>query len=199
MTMLTKEANTKISCCFAGPRHQSLPFGFDEENADCLRLKQLLKEQAVYLIEALGVTHFISGVDLGIGQYAAEIVLALKRDYPEITLECAIPCENQAVKWTIAQRDRYFSIVKRCDKETLLQRQHTENCMKKRREYMVNQSNYVLAVWNGRQDATCNIVSIARTMGKPMIIIDPNTFEVRSDSYKQKETCKRQGGTKHED
>lgn len=196
MTMLTKEANTKISCCFAGPRPQSLPFGFDEENADCLWLKHLLKEQAVYLIEALGVTHFISGVDLGIGQYAAEIVLTLKRDYPGITLECAIPYENQAVKWTIAQRDRYFSIMKRCDKETLLQRHHTENCMKKRNHYMISQSNYVIAVWNGRQGGTCNIVSIARTMGKPMIIIDPNTLEGRSDSYKQQETCKKARGHK---
>lgn len=66
MTMLIKEANIKPACCFAGPRPQILPNGFDEENAGCLRLKQVLKEQAVHLIEALGVTHFISGVDLHI-------------------------------------------------------------------------------------------------------------------------------------
>ncbi|WP_291299591.1 hypothetical protein [Desulfosporosinus sp. BICA1-9] len=29
-------------------------------------MKQVLMEQAVYLIEAMGVTHFISGVDLHI-------------------------------------------------------------------------------------------------------------------------------------
>ena len=184
MTMLIKEANIRPACCFAGPRPQSLPLGFDEENAGCLRLKQVLKEQAVYLIEALGVTHFISGVDLGVGQFAAEIVLDLKRDYPEITLECVIPCEDQAAKWTIAQRDRYFSIVERCDKETLLQRHYTKDCIKKKKEYMVKQSNYVLAVWNGKPGGAGNILSFARTLGKTVILIDPNTFEVRTDSNK---------------
>lgn len=184
MTMLTKEASTKLACCFAGPQPQSLPFGLDEENADCLRLKQVLKEQTVYLIEALGVTHFIGGVDLGVGQYAAEIVLDLKRDYPEIILECVIPCENQAEKWTVAQRERYFSIVEHCDKETLLQHHYTRDCMKKRKEYMVNQSNYVLAVWNGKPGGTYNILSFARILGKPVIVIDPDTFEVHSDSNK---------------
>lgn len=175
---------TVTTCCFVGHYPQSLPFGFDEGNDDCVRLKQLLKEQMIYLIEALDVSHFISGVDLGIGQYAAEIVLDLKRDYPEITLECAIPCENQAEKWTGAQRERYFSIVEYCDKETLLQRHYTEDCMKKRKEYMINQSNYMIAVWNGKPGYTCNILSFARILEKPMIVINPNTCEVRSDFYK---------------
>lgn len=186
MTTHTKEASTKLACCFAGPRPQSLPFGFNEENIDCLRLKQALKEQTVYLIEDLGVTHFISGVDLGIGQYAAEIVLDLKRDYHGITLECAIPCENQAEKWTVAQRERYFSIVEHCDKETLIQRHKTRDCIEKRKKYMVNQSNYVLTVWNRKTCGASDILSIARQMEKPVIVIDPNTFEVHSDFCKQR-------------
>lgn len=184
MTMFTKETGTKIVCCFAGPRPQSLPFGLDENNASCLRLKQVLKEQTVYLIEILGATHFISGVDLGIGQYAAEIVLGLKKDYPGITLECAIPCEKQAENWTVAQRERYFSIVEHCDKETLLQRYYTSDCRKKRKEYMVNQSNYVLAVWNGRAGDTRNIISLARSMEKTIIVINPDTCEAHSDFCK---------------
>lgn len=34
----------------------------------------------------------------------ANIVLKLKYSYPMITLECAIPCETQAVKWNERQR-----------------------------------------------------------------------------------------------
>lgn len=148
------------------------------------------------MIEAYDVTHFISSADLGVGQYAAEIVLDLKKEYPGITLECVISCEKQAEYWSVAQRERYFTIMEQCDAETLLQYHYTKDCRKKRIEYMVNQSDYILAVWNGRQGGTCNIVSIARTMGKPMIIIDPNTLEVCSDSYKQKETYKRTRGCK---
>lgn len=174
------------TCCFVGHSPKSLSFGFDEESDNCMRLKQLIKEQVIYLIEDFGVSHFISGVDLGISQYAAEIVLALKRDYPEITLECIIPSENHATKWMVAQRERYFSILERCDKETLLQRHHTKDCMKKRNNHIISQSTYVLAVWNGRPGGTRNIVSIAHQMEKTVIVIDPNTFEVHSYFCKQK-------------
>ena len=43
--------------------------------------------------------------------------------HPQITLECAIPYERQAVRWPEALRNRYFSIAERCDQETMLQRQ----------------------------------------------------------------------------
>ena len=48
-----------------------------------------------------------------VDMYAAEIVLALKEKYPQITLECAIPYERQAVRWPEALRNRYFSIAER--------------------------------------------------------------------------------------
>ena len=43
-----------------------------------------------------------------VDMYAAEIVLALKEKYPQITLECAIPYERQAMRWPEALRNRYF-------------------------------------------------------------------------------------------
>ena len=50
-----------------------------------------MQDQIVKLIENKGVTHFISGMALGVDIYAAEIVLNLKTKYPHITLESAIP------------------------------------------------------------------------------------------------------------
>jgi len=179
IAMIIKDANIRTVCCFSEPSTKSFQIGFDENNAGSLRLKQVLMEQAVYLIEAMGVTHIISGVDLCVGQFFAEIVLDLKRDYPEVTLECVIPCEDQAANWTIAQRDRYFSIVERCDKETLMQRHYSKDCIRKKKEYMVKQSNYVLEVWNGKSGGSGKLLSIARTLGKIMILIDSNTYEVR--------------------
>ena len=51
---------------------------------------------------------------IGIDMYAAEIVLDLKKSYPGITLESAIPCETQPVKWSEALRERYYTIAARC-------------------------------------------------------------------------------------
>ncbi len=60
------------------------------------------------------MTHFISGMAQGVTCIAAaEIVLELKKQYPQITLECAIPYERQAVRWPEALRNRYFSIAER--------------------------------------------------------------------------------------
>lgn len=184
MTELTKEAHTKPACCFAGPQPKSLTFGGDEESPACMRLKQLLKEQVVHMIEAYGVTHFISSAYLGVGQYAAEIVLDLKKEYPGITLECVISSEKQAEYWSVAQRERYFTIVGQCDTETLLQHHYTKDCKRKRIEYMVNQSDYILAVWNGRRGDTRSFLSLARSQGQPVIVINPDTLEVRLHSVK---------------
>lgn len=94
------------TCAFTGHRPQNLPFGFNEEDERCIDFKKTLREQIINLIENEGVTHFISGMAIGVDMYAAEIVLGLKASYPGITLESAIPCESQAAKWSEALRDR---------------------------------------------------------------------------------------------
>ena len=86
---------------------------------------------------------------IGVDMYAAEIVLGLKASYPGITLESAIPCESQAVKWSEALRDRYFDIASKCDKETLIQAHYSPDCMDKRNRYMVDHADVLIAVWDG--------------------------------------------------
>ena len=66
------------TCAFTGHRPQNLPFGFNEEDEHCISLKKVLREQIINLIENKGVTHFISGMAIGVDMYAAEIVLGLK-------------------------------------------------------------------------------------------------------------------------
>lgn len=164
--------NKKV-CCFTGHRPQKLPFGFNEADERCVLLKQKIKEKVEYLITEYDVTHFIVGMALGVDSYSAEIVLCLKEKYPQITLECAIPCETQCVKWSEPMRDRYFDIVSKCDKETLLQTQYTNDCMQKRNKYMVNNSDYVIAVWDGKPSGTGNTVRYAESKGKTIITIEP--------------------------
>ena len=118
------------TCAFTGHRPQHLLFGMNENDDRCVKLKEALKEQIINLIEAEDVTHFITGMALGVDLYAAEIVLDLKARYPNITLESAIPCETQAVKWSMAQRERYYDIAAQCDKETMLQSHYSPDCIR---------------------------------------------------------------------
>ena len=122
--------------------------------------------------------HPDTGMALGVDMYAAEIVLDLKSKYPHITLESAIPCETQAIKWSVASRERYYNIAAKCDKETMLQREYTPDCMDKRNRYMVDHADYILAVWNGCPSGTGNTVRYAHKKGKSIIVINPVSLDV---------------------
>jgi uncharacterized phage-like protein YoqJ len=126
-----------------------------------------------------GVTHFISGMALGVDQICAEVVLELKARHPEITLECAFPCETQAVRWSESQRERYYRIAEQCDKETMLQHHYDKDCMQKRNRYMVDSSDIIIAVWNGKPSGTGNTVRYAQEQEKTVIVIDPQTLETK--------------------
>lgn len=166
------------TCAFTGHRLQKLPFSFHENNNYQQKIERILSEQIISLIEQDGVAHFITGMAIGIDMYAAEIVLDLKSQYPYITLECAIPCETQPLQWSEPLRDRYFKIISMCDKETLIQHRYSADCMQKRNQYMVNQANVILAVWNGRPSGTRNTIKYAQSQSKPIIIIHPETFAI---------------------
>jgi len=45
--------------------------------------------------------------------------------------------------------------------------------MQKRNEYMVDNSNIVIAVWDGTKGGTYNCVKYAEKLGKEVIIINP--------------------------
>ena len=163
------------TCAFTGHRPQNLPFGFNEEDERCIDLKKALREQIINL------THFISGMAIGVDMYAAEIVLGLKASYLGITLESAIPCESQAAKWSEALRDRYFDIASKCDKETLIQTHYTPDCMDKRNRYMVDHADVLIAVWDGSPSGTGKTVRYAHQQGKSVTIIDPVSLDVTQE------------------
>ncbi len=166
---------SKKVCCFTGHRLQSLPFRSNETDSRCIALKNRLKAEIERQITENQVSHFISGMALGVDTFAAEIVLVLKATYPHITLEAAIPCELQAKKWTVKDRNRYFALIERCDKETLVSTRYTPDCMHKRNHYMVDAADVVIAVWNGSASGTGKTVAYAKEKGKEIVVIEPQT------------------------
>lgn len=105
-------------------------------------------------------------------------MLELKNVYPQIKLECALPCEGQSEKWTEIQRNRFLHIVRNSDIKTLLQNKYTPDCMQKRNQYMVLNSNYIIAVWNGESGGTKNTLVYAMKLNKKIIRINPVTMEI---------------------
>lgn len=172
----------QYTCCFTGHRPEGLPFKTNEEHPDCVRLKELLRQEIVRLITEEGVQHFITGMALGTDLIAAELVLELKKTYPQITLESAIPYEEQAIKWTVQQREKYYKIAGQCDESVTLQATYSRDCMKNRNHYMVDHSGYVLAVWTGiPRSGTGQMVRYARSLGRQITIIHPKTLEITKE------------------
>lgn len=158
------------TCCFTGHRPNGLPWKYDEQNIFCLALKKML---ASYIKQKLleGYTHFISGMAMGVDLIAAECVLQLKEDY-NISLEAAIPCENQCKFWSETYVQRYNKILEQCDKITYISKTYTKNCMWQRNCYMVDNSDCVIAVSNGnKQSGTAQTINYAKQKGKEILLI----------------------------
>lgn len=168
------------TCCFICDNTSNQLLQFEEDNTYFTKLKMQLKERIIRLIEDLSVTHFISGMNIGVEQYVAEVILDLKKLYPKITLEGALPFENQSVNWTEYQRNKYFFIMKESDKETLLQYRYTNDCMGNRDLYMVSKSKFIITVCNESTTSRVGkLISYAKATGKVVFIIDTDTLDIK--------------------
>lgn len=162
---------------FTGHRPQNLPFQSNEIDPKCQELKDHLKELILEQIDR-GFTHFMTGMALGMDTYAAEIVLYLRKHFPQITLEAVIPCKYQTYKWNEFQINRYFKILGACDKVTILQEKYTKDCMLKRNRYMVDHSDCMIAVWGCSNGGTAYTVNYANKKEIEIVIMHPYTYSV---------------------
>jgi uncharacterized phage-like protein YoqJ len=160
------------SCCFSGYRPDKLPWGHNEEDGRCLQLKEKLYD-VVSAVYTSGFRHYICGMALGCDMFFCEAVLQLKDEHPDVTLEAAIPCEDQAARWHEAQRSRYFKLVGQCDVETFVGRKYTPDCMMRRNMYMVDHAALLVAVYDGRFGGTMHTIGYAEKQGIEIIQIKP--------------------------
>lgn len=159
------------TCCFIEDYTQNYFTKTADKNHNFIKQKTKLKEVIISLVEDFSVNHFISGMELGLEQFFAESILELKTKFPGIFLEGVIPYENQVINWTECQRDKYYSIMQKIDKEVLIQYHYSQDCMRNRNLYMINKSKYIILC----TDNTSKIKSIntyARSIGKAVFVMD---------------------------
>ena len=159
------------TCCFTGHRPDKLPWRDDEWDPRCVALKERL---AAALEDAYnkGMRHFICGMARGADFYFCEAVLALRERRPGVTVEAALPCEEQAAHWKERDRNRYFRLVAQCDYETMVQHHYDRGCMLRRDRYMVDRSSMIIAVYGGVLGGTMYTLSYAMKKGLEVNILD---------------------------
>ena len=152
------------SCCFTGHRPAKLPWGYNESDPRCVRLKKRIAD-AVLLAYQEGYRHFLCGMAQGCDLYFCEAVLALRERYPEVTVEAAIPCPTQADAWPEAERRRYRELVAKCDMETMVSDTYSSACMQRRDRYMVDHAMLLIAAFYGTAGGTRYTVEYALRRG----------------------------------
>ena len=161
-------------CCFTGHRPQSLPWGFNEQDERCLKMKQQLKVEIVKAIEG-GFTTFISGMALGFDMICAETVLELKKSYPQIKLIGAIPCKTQDKLWREKDKRRYRELLKKLDGIRCIYDDYIgSECMLERNRFMINNSSLVIALYNGRNGGTQKTLEYAKKQNIKIVILPVN-------------------------
>ena len=103
-----------IRCAVIGQNPMRFPWGFDEEDDRCRKLKIELAQQIMALRQS-GVSQFLVACDCGVGLYAAELVNGLRATTDhDLMLICYTPHEEQATKWAPYLRERYFTMLEKC-------------------------------------------------------------------------------------
>lgn len=163
--------NRETTCSFTGHRPEKLPWRGDESDPRCLALKERLAA-AVEDAYDRGMRHFLCGMARGADFYFCDAVLELRERRSGVTLEAVIPCEEQAARWSERERERWFSLVERCDGETMLQHHYDKGCMLRRNRYLVDHSSMLIAVYDGMLGGTMYTLSYAMKRGLETVILE---------------------------
>jgi uncharacterized phage-like protein YoqJ len=148
-----------ISCAFTGHREVN-------DYLDGQLLEKCLKN----LIDQ-GVNTFYNGMAKGFDLLAAELVLKLKRTYPQIKLIACIPCLGQEKSYSDEDKSRYAAILEKCDDIKIISRTYYTGCMFARDRYMVDNSDYLVALLRHTHGGTYYTVSYAKSKNKPIIVV----------------------------
>lgn len=155
------------TCCFTGHRPEKIP-------QEMIAPLQYQLAEAIEQAVADGYCRFISGMSRGFDFWAAQIVLSMKEQYPQIELEAALPCVGQERAWIIPQQEEFQTLLNQADIQTCLSQVYTKGCMHARNRYMVDSSSLLIAFYNGdKTGGTAYTCRYASTQGIQIV----NLFE----------------------
>lgn len=164
---------------FTGHRPQRLG-GFDERLPIWEALRKRLYVETREAI-AQGYYTFISGMALGVDTIAAEAVLTLREQLPDlgIKLVAAVPFEGQERKWPVAAQQRYRRLLEQADYVyTVCPPGFANWKLHRRNQWVVDHSSLLLALWDGIEDGgTYRCVAYAKRVGRDVVVIHPGELK----------------------
>ena len=139
--------------CFTG--HRKIP----PEQVDALTRQ--LKSTLIQLISD-GYRYFGAGGALGYDTLAAQTVLELKTQYPDVKLILVLPCLSQTRGWSARDIEIYEDIKNKADKVVYTSQEYTKGCMHKRNRHLVDNSSVCVCYLTESTGGTAYTVDYAR-------------------------------------
>ena len=166
-----------IRCAIIGQNPMRFPWGFDEEDDRCRKLKIELAQQIMALRQS-GVSQFLVACDCGVGLYTAEIANGLRTSDHDLMLLCYIPHEEQATKWAPYLRERYFTMLEKCTLISAVCEVGAPDAQLQAYRKIIDVADGVLCVYDldspAVGDAEDRALAYAvDTAHKPVLVLDP--------------------------
>lgn len=161
------------SCSFTGHRPKAFSFGYDENSDDFLELKNRIKNTIIQVCNA-GCRVFYCGMAEGTDLWCGEVVLELRDRFdPPLELCPVIPFLAQPASMTRKNQERYQRIMNSSERKFLVSTQYTKNCYQKRNYYMVDSADFLIAVYDEKNDrsGTAQTIRYAKKKNKNIFII----------------------------
>lgn len=136
------------------------------------RLQALVKRALRQALFELSPSLCVTGMALGVDQWAAEICLELG-----IPFVAAVPFVGQESAWPRESQLHYAELLRQaCHIEVVSPGAYAPEKMQIRNVWMTDHCNTLVAVWNGSGGGTSNCVTYARKIGREIFLINPRTL-----------------------
>ena len=171
----------KKTCGFLSHVPTRFQFGWDEEATLCIHMKQVILQQ-IQLLRRAGYNSFYVVPDSGAGLWTGEIINLLRNNDPALLLQCILPHEEIATKWSPELRDRYFTLLEQCTHLAAVSRSDDPNAVKNALSRMIDYSDFVIAIYDPasrRGDTVDQAMDDLQSSGKPYLMIHPDTLELQ--------------------
>ena len=112
-----------------------------------------------------GYRYFGAGGALGFDTMAAQTVLLLQHEFPQVKLILVLPCLSQADRWAEGDRKVYEDIKQRANKVVYVSQEYTKDCMFRRNRHLVDYSSACICYLNRQTGGTAYTVGYAMEKG----------------------------------
>ena len=117
----------------------------------------------------MDITNYSCGMAMGFDLLAAEVVVSMKSEHPQLTLTAVVPFPGQADRWAPDLRRKYFWLLSKADVRLTLSKTYYDGCFLVRNQFMLDHSCRLIEYYNGSsKGGTFYTHTRAERMGMPI-------------------------------